>query len=722
MNGTTRLLKYIEGLARPDGGYGWDDQPDSYIVPTFAAIGVYHLLGQTPPRCRKLADYMRMAHPIRSSHTETRKHNDDPRMFLYQQIQALQWLQEDTAEFYDEVRNFTHPQAYPKMYEIHEYPLLREQALALMCRHLLHIPPTGAEPIIAYLNSRKRPNGSYNNTPASDGTDGHLLNTWWALMALQDVTAPTISAPDVTATNIPAANLAAPTVPCPVTECAITASPLTPYGDNNSPLIAWLQQCQLPDGGFSYQPEPGVGWVSNALYTLAAVWSLKHLNAQPADHAACLRYLLSLVNADGGCAHRPGEPSCPMATLYVTAALHQLGTLDDLGRMPGRPAPHVVHAQLPANLHVYSVQLQAPGVGSPQEAVFLAKELKIHLWGAKNSSEEWVNRAQRIAAQEKVPVTFFQANEEYGIYVDLPGLGCYTHVDDPAAPAGVSMGDPPPKQQPVAWEDFRAQRIDSLIAKGGRMVWQICDNEELAQILLDDTLQRGGYAAISTFHFGCRNMAYTLPFVFRYRHLIPFVGLQDAHGVESWWWTDHLVGFRTLFLGTEPTWDAWLQALERQWVVAARHDAETHFCTRLLGGAPGVQEFVRSRQSSWQWWNDCDPQKLERPLFSAAIIRPDDQFEAACLPNVPVLRLRCQWAATHLAVLLEPVVEIVSLSLDGQQVQLQTIEKRNDRGKLVDHYYAAALPELQPGRHVADIELHWPSNDRRLHVEHELQY
>ena len=39
---------------------------------------------------------------------------------------------------------------------------------------------------------------------------------------------------------------------------------------------------------------------------------------------------------------------------------------------------------------------------------------------------------------------------------------------------------------------------------------------------------------------------------------IPFIALQDAHAAESWWWSDMLAGFRTLFLAKEPTWQGWL--------------------------------------------------------------------------------------------------------------------------------------------------------------------
>ncbi len=124
----------------------------------------------------------------------------------------------------------------------------------------------------------------------------------------------------------------------------------------------------------------------------------------------------------------------------------------------------------------------------------------------------------------------------------LPGHGSYSHLRDPIVPAGVDFGAAMTDKDST-WPEFRDRRIAALDRAGGRMIWPICDNESFAPILLDDSLQRGtGYAAISTFHFWTRNMAYTRPHVFRYRHELPFVALQDARGVEAWWWSDNLTG------------------------------------------------------------------------------------------------------------------------------------------------------------------------------------
>ena len=130
------------------------------------------------------------------------------------------------------------------------------------------------------------------------------------------------------------------------------------------------------------------------------------------------------------------------------------------------------------------------------------------------------------------------------------------------------------------WPDLRctpgsssARSASTLLHKaGGRLIWQFGENEELTRLYLDDSLQRGGYAAISTFHFGNPDFTNSEPFLKHYWQQIPFVALQDAHGKESWWWLDMLTGFRTLFLATEPTWEGWLKALKNNWVVAVRHD------------------------------------------------------------------------------------------------------------------------------------------------------
>ncbi len=653
------ILRYLESLARPDGGYGWEDQPDSHLTPTFAVIGCYHLLGRAVPDSDARIEFVRTHHPFRGPFAETGASELDLRSFLLQQIQALQWLGDDVADFADEVRTWTGPGWY--RYEIRNYPIFREEALAFVGRKIFGLAPDEVDPAwIDYLLERRRPNGSFNSVRTADGGDGHVLNTYWGLLALE----------------------------------SLGRSPST------DPLslrtTRWLNSCQLPNGGFTYQPDADVGGVDDVAYTRAALCALALLGGEPHDRERAKRYLMSLQNPDGGFGDRPGLPSSPLATYEALEALRALGALESAVMAPlveaSRHYARTGPSSLPSGLKAFTVQLEAPGWGSPVEAVELARSLGIHLWGAKNATAGWVARAQDVADERGVQVRFFVSDEEYGSYIELPGIGSYNHLSDPFAPAGTDFG-PNLKGTNPHWNDFRKNRLEPLWRAQGRMIWQISHDEPFTRALLDDSLERGGYDAISTFHFGCSNMAYTVPLLFRWRHQIPFISLQDAHGEESWWWSHHLTGFRTLFLAEEPTWEAWLEALDRHWVVAVRHDEKTRFRTRYLGGGPGVQERVRELEPTWRWWREDDPTYLVRPLASLVAVRKGDLFEIGGPSGGGVtMRLRRWWKANHLAHLIEPAVALLSFTVNGVAASPQSVQRHNDKGKLIDAYEAVHLP------------------------------
>jgi hypothetical protein len=648
-------LKYLEGLRRPDGGYAWEDQPDSHLTPTFAAIGCYHALRQDPPQRKALAEFVRTHHPF-----AIKKLERDLRMFEYQQIQGLVWLGEDASDFAARVRTWTRPSAYPTVYERHGYPVFQLEITAFTCRELLGLPTGDLAPqFVEYVVGRRRANGSFNNTPASDGGDGHVMNTWWGLEALR----------------------------------AVGRS-----GEKRQETVAWLQACQRPGGGFTYRPNADAGGVDDAAYTWAAARALKHLGAAPADREACVRYLYSLRGADGGFADRPGWASNAVATYYALDALEALGALASAPAASAAPAAAPRPAPLPGDLKVFTIQIEAHGHGSPAEAVELARALRVHLWGAKNAEAGWIARAQAIADRRKVPVRFFVANEEYGTFVTVPGLGTYSHTSDVAAPAGADFGPSLAGPEAVSWEDFRTRRLAPLQKAGGRLVWQFGENEELVRIYLDDSVERGGYAAISTFHFGNPDFTNSEPFLYRWRHRLAMVALQDAHGGEPWWWGDMTAGFRTLFLAAEPTWAAWLDALKRDWVVAVRRDAVTGQRLRMHGGAPGVQDFVREHQRQWQWWDNPD---IQRPLASVVAVTPADQFEAARPQAGVTVRVRCQWDNTAQGLPKTPVAELVRLAVDGRRVQPSLVEKKNNKKQLSDHYYEFHIASPAAGRHTA---------------------
>ena len=643
------VIAYLKGLKRSDGGYGWPDQDHSHLTPTHSVVGCYRLLGQELPDKAQVADYVRTHHPMR-----LKKLEQEHREFEFQQIQSLIWLGEDASSFHQQVSGWTRPVVYMKQYEQHGYPVFGPQLTAFTCRKLLGMPLEDLQAeFVPYLLSRRRPNGSFNNTPAADGGDGHVLNTWWGLQAMEI---------------------------------------LGRAAELKEQTAKWLQSCQLPNGGFTYQLNAPFSGIDDVAYTWAAARSLHLLAASPRNREGAIGYRKSLRNSDGGFGDRPGWDSNPRATYFALDALAALDALGEELSGPGRPPRQKV--SIPSSLKIFTAQIEAHGNGSPSDAVELARALHIHLWGAKNANPKWIARAQEIADRTRTAVRFFVANEEYGTWVKVPGMGTYSHTSDIIAPADSDFGAPLAQKGVASWPQFRQQRLDPLNKARGHLIWQFGENEELTRLYLDDSLDRGGYAAISTFHFGNPDFTNSEPFLQRYHGKIPFIALQDAHGKEPWWFSDMTTGLRTLFLATEPTYDAFLEALKRNWIVAVRHDAVIGNQTWYHGGDDAVVDFVKDRQEQWRWW---DNPAIQRPMVSLVAVRPEDEFEAGRRNDGVTLRVRCAWENTTQGLPKKPLAELVKLELDGAEVKPTLVSAngpRQVRGAqaIADHYYQYPVP------------------------------
>ncbi|GAA4305418.1 prenyltransferase/squalene oxidase repeat-containing protein [Compostibacter hankyongensis] len=643
------LLSYIHTrLEKSDGGYGWEDQPDSHLTPTYAVTGILNDIGALPENKAALAAFILTHHPQHGPNHEAGPSGAEMRNLVYQQIRAIRWLGGDVSSFREPVSQWRSQAGDIANYEKHGYPVLIQDMMTPVCRDLLGLPHPDRDSVLIYLQSRRRKNGSFNNAPAADGGDGNVLNTYWSIYVLHI---------------------------------------LGKSETQKQATITWVRNCQLADGGFTHQPHPLIGANDEVAYTWAAVKTLQLLSAAPADRDACIRYLLSLRNADGGFGNRPGLPSTPISTYYAVDALKTLNAFSALDTAKTvRQLPPDDTADL-SGLKVFTVQFEAQGSGSPEEAVELADSLHIQLWGSKNGPAGWTAAAQRIADRKKVPVTFFTTDEPYGKNVTITGMGTFSHILDFIAPAGLELPD---IGEDPAWAQYRKRFVQPLLDHGGALLLQISNNEPLARMLLDESVKRKGYAAISTIHF-IQNFLFWNPYLYQYRYQYPFVALQDAHGTEAWWWSDELTAYRTLFLGNAPTYAEMMKALKANRVVAVRHDSLTGYKTRMLGGAPGVQAYIKARQDKWKWWSGKDPAVPERPWAIITMVTPADSFEAARPDTGMAIRIRCWWQATR-PVLRRPLVTLQELRIDGTPVKPLYVEKKDRRGRLTDSYYLYTVP------------------------------
>lgn len=661
----TKVAAFLAGHRRPEGAYGWSSDVIAHITPTFGVVGSYHLLGMKPLQPERVADFARNVYPV----PEVRRKDRPLWRMDFEQVQTLLWLDQPIDSFRPLAATWNRPAAFTKVYEMGGNPVFQHQAMAVRVRRLLGLSPSEEDSAWReYFLARRRPDGTFNTTPAADGSGGHVMNTLWGLQAA---------------------------------ECLGVEFPAS------RELAGWVKACQLPGGGFTYAPKASLGGVEDIAYTWCALQILEKLDERPIQHAQCAAWIESLLTLEGGFQDRPGGEPNPLATFY---ALDSLRLLKHTPKGSERSAPRAKRNAIPPGSEVFSIQVQAPGSGSPRDAAVLSGALGIHLWTAKNSAPGWIEEAQKAADAARVPVRFAMASEEYGIYVSVPGLGCYSHLVDLVAPyqAGKSAlwkrSDRRPDlvtapgllektEFPYPWEQFRDSRIAALKKAQGRMIWQFLESEELTRMLLDEAVESGTYAAISSFHFGNENFLHSQPFLHRWYGRLPFVGLQDAHGQESWWWGDQLAGFTTLFIGKDPTWESWLEALKRNHVMAVRHDAVTGWKTHMAGGSPGAREFVKRRQAQWRWWDE-QGKPSRRPAAAMTLLRPGMRFEVGVPETGLALRIRLWQQNTGQGLPREPRTELVSLQIDGSPVEPKVIETKADR------YFLHWL-EDKPGAHQA---------------------
>lgn len=662
------LLSYIgTKLHKPDGGYGWEDQYDSHLTPTYAVTGILYHIGELPDNKAALAEFIRTHHPQRKGNTtgsyflgappgEAGPSGSNMRNLVYEQMRAILWLGGDVSPFIEELRSWKSQSGVLANYESNGFGGLFQETMTPICHHLAGIEMLNGDKFAEYLESCRRRNGSFNNAPASFGGDGNILNTWWALYAFKSLGVSGLQDPET---------------------------------------VKWLQSCQLKNGGFTHQPDPVIGANDDIAYTWAGIKALKLLGAKPADTKAAVSYILSLRNNDGGFGNRPGLHSTPVASFYAIESLAELGMLSALDKS-GKA--NRIEEEKPdfTGYRIFTVQFQAHGQGSPKEAVMLADSLNIDLWGVKYPVKGWIKEARRIAAQMNVPVTFFMSNEPHDNLVTVPGMGSFNHVLDYIAPVDEEV----PFAENASFEELRNTTLKQLKELNGGLMLQVSNNEPLARLLIDESINNNhGYLALHTIHFG-QNFMFWLPYLAEYRYRLPLVTLQDAHGTESWVWADELANHRNLFIAKEPTYDEMVKSLKKNWIVGVRHDSVSNFRTRMLGGTEAARKFISDNETAWKWWSG---NRLKRPLAALTIVRPDDLFEAGTPGTGVNVRVRCRWNGVRQTLKTRSAV-LQELRIDGKAVHPEEKIVRM-RNTVSDAYYLYEWGDPAKGKHTVEVDI-----------------
>jgi hypothetical protein len=165
--GKSPVLRYLHSLRRADGGYAWPDDPGSTLPTTFAALACFRLLREEPPARSEIARFLRGSYPQVLIH---RKDDRPLHRFDYEQVQSLLWLGEPVDSFRARASQWVKPYLYPIHFELYGDPVFEQEVSAILCRQLLGISPTYEWS--SYVLSRRRADGSFNNTPSQDGSGG----------------------------------------------------------------------------------------------------------------------------------------------------------------------------------------------------------------------------------------------------------------------------------------------------------------------------------------------------------------------------------------------------------------------------------------------------------------------------------------------------------------------------------------------------------------------
>ena len=615
-----RICSYLESLRQQDGAYAFPGQDASHLSATYAAVMTYAALGRDVP-----GDHAALAkvvagplYPVSADRdtARSRSHAQGIHEFRLQQIRVIKALGGDVAQFRG-YASFKKPDSYTTSYELGGNPVMIQQMAALLIKEEcgVGLTPEAHATYSTYLDERKRGNGSYNTTKASDGSDGHVVNTAYALVGRR----------------------------------------VMGNKDDDGKIVAWIRDCQRADGGFSWAPNPPKGDVSDIWYAYAAVRALLDMGARPKNEQALCGWLLSLWNHDGGFAPRPGLRSDPMSTFRAVDLLVRLGWFGRLRKPSADIAARGKGKCDISSLHAFTIQFEAPGSGSVREAVQVSKELKIHLWGAKNAKPEWIAAAQAEADRCGVLVRFFRSDEAYGERRDIPGLGNFSHLRDPATP-------------PNGARDTRPFQL-----------WQMCDHECCARVWLDS----GEYDGIGTFHFGCFDMTWILPFLYQYEETIPFVSNQDSHG-ETWWWRGELAAYRTVFLAKEGTWDGFREACGKGLVTSIREDAHTEGRLRMIGGSQEAKARIRALEREWRVGK-------VKSRVSVQVLTEKDVFEEAHPSKGRLIRVRVDFDWREFKGLVGSTCRLVSARQGGRELAIDRREFRHEKkdylhGNLEEEY------------------------------------
>ena len=386
---------------------------------------------------------------------------------------------------------------------------------------------------------------------------------------------------------------------------------------NKQKIIDWIRACQTKSGGFKYNPGGlSPGNYADIWYTWAAVRALKALGSEPIDKPACINWINSLQNSDGGFADQPGWSSGLFSTYHAVHALDILTGSAQTG-ITTKKVPVPNSSPIPDGLYgIYHAHHKTPNGGSEMVDV-IDKELKYNFIGIKNkfytynASYADIQPAIDYAKTQGYLLEIVPIPEFHNQEITYPGGRVGDHIANYAFPPNLTAEQIQSADaandagmKALRWKDYQEQVIRPMQKLGTLFYpeWTNGTSNEKSWLYSwykydDGVYGNGGYNAIHAGHYNGPDRIRLYPHRSKWLEELPFVADGDAHG-DVFQWRDNLEQYRVLYLANSHKYSDYLHASESGMSVCViRYGEKLSFY-----GRPKVIEYLKARQSDWQWW------------------------------------------------------------------------------------------------------------------------
>lgn len=380
---------------------------------------------------------------------------------------------------------------------------------------------------------------------------------------------------------------------------------------NAARCVDWLRSCQTAAGGFRWHPvnqahsnQPDI-W-----YTWCALQALKALDAHAADPAACLAWINSLQNADGGFGDRPGWRSRLYGTYYAIHALDIL-TANASGAIRKKEVQEDTTTIPEGAFSTFQAHLKSPPGGV--EMVKAAAAMRLHFLGVKpntpNGPKVSVEESRGHARRNQYPLEIVANPENYAHKLQWLGGHPAHHVSNWLVPPDMTPAErrrfeaaDAAGRQGLPWARYQSEVIAPALEIGTLFYPEMDHSMMNAYMVYDDGLDgRPGYnAVIGALGWTPWDWIRMFPYRERWVGRLPIVADGDAHG-DLQKWSERLDRQRVLYFAKTHDLKAFLDACRHHRTVCViRRGAER--AELVFYGAPAAVAYARRHLEQWKWW------------------------------------------------------------------------------------------------------------------------